>query len=277
MRRIAALVLAAFFLSGCGGGDQDAEDVLAQTADKLEEIESGTLGMRLVVTPKGEDGETVGFELRGPFALQGPGELPVARIDYTQIRGPERGKVTVVSTGRKAYVEVNDRAYELPPEQAGQLRRAGKELKEGKGLGELGLDDWIKDPELSDGGVVGGTETDRIDATLDVAAAARDLVQLGRSLGQGNLGRLSDADEQTIERATRSARLQVFTGEEDRLLRRLDIVVDLGFDVPSNLRAALGSLVGARIDFELTVDDPNRSVQVDEPKDVLPYSELPGR
>jgi outer membrane lipoprotein-sorting protein len=150
MRRIAALVLAVCFLSGCGGGDEDAEDVLAQTADKLEEIESGMLGMRLVVTPKGEDGETVGFELRGPFALQGPGELPVARIAYTQIRGSERGTVTVVSTGRKAYVEVNDQAYELPPEQAEQLRQAGKELKEGKGLGELGLDDWIKDPELSD-------------------------------------------------------------------------------------------------------------------------------
>ena len=275
MRRGAALVLAALSLAACGGGNDDAEDVLAKTADKLDEIESGTLGMRLVVTPKGDSGETVGFELRGPFAFDGPGDLPVVRIDYTQIRGSERGTVTVISTGRKAFVEVDGQAYELPPGQAEQLRQAGEDLAQGEGL-ELGLDDWIEDPKLSDGGAVGGSETDRIDAGLNVAAAVRDLAELGRTLGQRNLDRLSDADEKTIERATRSAKLRVFTGEEDRLLRRLSIDVDLGFDVPSNLRASLGNLVGARIDFDLTVDDPNRSVAVDEPKDALPYSELPG-
>jgi hypothetical protein len=276
MKRFAALSLAALTLTACGGGE-DAEDVLAETADNLEKIESGDLTMRLVLTPKGEGTETVGFELRGPFSLEGPGELPVARIAYTQIRGSQRATVTVVSTGRKAYVEVGGRAYELPPEQAAQLRQAGKELGQGEGLGELGLDDWIDDPQLSDGEVVDGVETDRIDAKLDVAAAAHDLVQLGRNLGQGSLGQLSDADEQTIERATRSAGLRLVTGEDDRLLRRLDIDVDLGFDVPTELRSALGSLVGARIDFELGVDDPNRSVRVEQPKDVLPYSELPGQ
>jgi hypothetical protein len=276
MRRLAILLVAGLTLAACGGSDGGAEDVLAETADNLEKIESGNLSMRLVVTPKGKDAETVGFELRGPFSLEGPGELPVARIAYTQIRGSERGTVTVVSTGRKAYVEVGGQAYELPPEQAGQLRQAGKALEQGKGLGELGIDDWIEDPELSDGGTVDGTETDRVDAGLDIAAAARDLVELGRGLGRKSLNRLSDTDGQTIQRATRSAKLRLFTGKEDRLLRRLDIDVDLGFDVPSDLRAALGSLVGARIDFELGVDDANRSVTVNEPKDVLPYSELPG-
>lgn len=277
MRRAAALVLACFSLAACGGGGDDAEDVLAETAENLEQIESGNLSMRLVVTPKGGDAETVGFELRGPFSLEGPGELPVARIAYTQIRGSERGTVTVVSTGRKAYVEVDGQAYALPPEQAVQLRHAGKELEQGEGLGELGVGDWIEDPELSEGGVVGGVQTDRIDAKLDVAAAAKDLVELGRTLGQAGIGRLSDGDEQTIERATRSAGLRLFTGEEDRLLRRLDIDVDLGFDVPARLRASLGSLVGARVDFELGVDEPNRPVQVAEPRSVLPYSQLPGR
>jgi hypothetical protein len=276
MRRVTALCLAAVSLAACGGSNGEAEDVLAETADNLEKIESGDLSMRLVVTPKGEDAEAFGFELGGPFSLEGPGELPVARIAYTQIRGSERGTVTVVSTGRKAYVEVEGQAYELPPEQAAQLRLAGRELEEGEGLGELGLDDWIKDPELSDGGSVGGTETDRIDADLDVATAAQDLVELGRGLGRGSLDSLADADEQTIERATRAATLRLFTGEEDRLLRRLEVAVDLGFDVPSELRGALGRLVGARIDFELGVEDPNRSVQVAEPRNVLPYSELPG-
>lgn len=276
MKRLAVLWLAVLSLAACGGGNGEAEDVLAETADNLETIESGDLSMRLVVTPKGGDTEAFGFELRGPFSLESPGELPVARIAYTQISGSERGTVTVVSTGRKAYVEVDGQPYELPPEQAAQLRLAGRELDEGEGLGELGVDDWIEEPELSDGGSVGDTETDRIDAKLDVATAAQDLVELSRGLGQGTLGDLSDADNQTIERATRSATLLLLTGQEDRLLRRLEVAVDLGFDVPSELRGALGRLVGARIDFELGIDDPNRVVRVAEPQNVLPYSELPG-
>src|SRR5918992_3733732 len=77
MRRLAALAAAALLASACGGGGTDAEDVLAETADNLEEIKSGDLSMRLVVTPKGEDAEPFGFELRGPFSLTAgakPGE-----------------------------------------------------------------------------------------------------------------------------------------------------------------------------------------------------------
>lgn len=275
MSRLRPLVLAVVVFAGCGGGDGGAEDVLAETADNLEQIESGRLSMRLVVTPTGAEAERVGFELEGPFSLEGAGELPVARMEYTQILGSARGAVTVVSTGRKAYVEVDGQAYELPPEQEEELRAAGAGLAEGAGLGELGLDDWIEDPNLSQGGVVAGVETDRIAAGLDVAAAAQDLVEVARGLPEGSLEELAEADERTIERATRSATLELFTGKDDRLLRRLSIDVDLGFDVPTALRSALGDLVGAQIEFELTVEDPNTPVTVEGPDGALPYSELP--
>ena len=204
MKRLAALSLASLSLAACSGEGKEAADVVAETADNLAQIKSGEVSIRLAVTPKSNEAQAFGFELRGPFSLDGPGELPVARIAYTQIRGSERGTVTVVSTGRNAYVEVDGQAYELPPEQAAQLRLAGRVLDEGEGLGELGVDDWIEEPELSDGGSVGDTETDRIDAKLDVAKAAQDLVELSRGLGQGALGDLSAVEEQLLERATRS-------------------------------------------------------------------------
>jgi hypothetical protein len=275
MRRVVAISLAVLGLAACGGNG-DAEDVLAETASNLEKIESGNLMMRLAVTPRGDDPERFGFQLRGPFSLAA-GKLPEARIEYTQFRGPEQATVTVISTEGKAYVEIDGQAYELARAQSEQLRAAAQELRKGQGLGELGLDDWIEDPKLSDGGTVDGVETDRIDATLDVPAAAQDLVELARGLAQGSLERLSEADEETVARATRSAKLQLFTGQDDRLLRRLDIDVDLGFDVPSELRAGLGELVGARIEFDLAVADPNRPVAVQRPQDVLPYTELPGQ
>jgi hypothetical protein len=273
MNRLAPFLLA-LVLAGCGGDGGEADDVLAETAERLEAIESGRLTMKLVVSPTGAEAEKVGFELEGPFSLDARGGLPIARIDYTKIRGSARGAVTIVSTGRKAYVEVDGQVYELPPEREDELRAAGAALAEGEGLGALRLDEWIEDPELSEGGTVAGVETDRIDARLDVAAAAQDLVEVARGLPQGSLEELAEADEQTIERATRSATLELFTGKEDRLLRRLSLDVDLGFDVPAALRSALGDLVGARIEFDLTVEDPNTTVTVEEPARALPYSEL---
>lgn len=70
---------------------------------------------------------------------------------------------------------------------------------------------------------------------------------------------------------------EVHTGKDDRLLRRPELEVDFGPDVPRELRGALGSLVGAKVLFELGVDDPNGTVTVAEPANALPASERPQR
>jgi hypothetical protein len=101
-------------------------------------------------------------------------------------------------------------------------------------------------------------------------------VELARAFGY-TFGPVADVDPQAIEAATRSTAVRLFTGEHDRLLRRLEVEIDLGFDVPSPLRRTLGRLEGARIDFEVSVSDVNRPVRVAEPRSVRPSSELPSR
>jgi hypothetical protein len=46
--------------------------------------------------------------------------------------------------------------------------------------------------------------------------------------------------------------------------------------VPESLRRALGEIVGAKIEFELSISDPNKPVSVPPPANPLPSSELPG-
>ncbi|MDQ3822595.1 MAG: hypothetical protein M3321_05080 [Actinomycetota bacterium] len=275
MRRHVALLAACALVAGCAGGGPDAEEVLSETAAKLGELRSGTLHLDLRVEPRGgTGGEEFGFALDGPFSLGGSGPLPVADVEYTQTVGDESATVGIVSTGRNAYIRVVGRTYEMPPEQAQQLRAAAGGLEASRGLGRFAIDQWIEDPEVDDGGEVGGAETDRVQADLDVVAAVRDLLALARQLGQ-DVPRLADRDAERLAESVRSSRFEVYTGKDDRLLRRLEIEVDFGLDVPRELREALGSLVGARILFELGVDDPNRPVRVAEPEDALPASELP--
>jgi hypothetical protein len=276
MKRGRLVVALSALLVGCGGGGGgNAQEVLSETAGKLGRIHSGTLHLDFRVEPRGDTGaREFGFTLDGPFSFGESGRLPVASVDYTQIAGGQSATVTLISTGEKAYVRTGGRTYELRPDQADQLRSAAGQLQSSGGLGEFAIDDWIQEPELHDGGDVGGAETDHVQAKLDVVIAARDLLGLMRQLS-GDAPQLDEHDADRLADSVRSSRFEVYTGKEDRLLRRLELEVDFGLDVPKELRGALGSLVGARVLFELGVDDPNRPVTVAEPGDALPATELP--
>jgi hypothetical protein len=262
VRRALAFLFASALLAGCGGGG--ANDVLGKTAANLGDIRSGTLAFDLLVTPRGgSGGPPFGFKLAGPFATRGSG-LPVTRMDYTQIANGKQQLVTLISTGSKGFMTIDGKTYELPEARLSPLRAVtaafgGKERS-------VPLDDWIRDAKVSDGGSVGGAETDHVHGDLDVAHAAADLGTLafgGRDL--------SDAERKQLADATRSATIDVWSGKDDRLLRKLAIDVDLGFDVPPDLRAALGKLVGARLQLTMAVSAPNRPVSVKPPSGALPY------
>ena len=257
MTRLAALLgaVALVAVAGCGGGSgPNAKDVLEQTAANLAKIRSGTLAVHLLVTPQG-NGQPFGFDLRGPFAFR-RGGLPLARLVYTQIANGNRASATLVSDGSHAYyVTVNGAKRPLSPAQAQVLRSvSGQTTAAG---GRIVVGDWLVHAKASDG----GNGTDKVTAQLDVANAVDGLLGAARLAGQ-NVRQLSTRDAKRLRDAVRSTSFVVYSGKKDRLLRELDMSIDLGFDVPQELRAALGSLVGARIDFTLKLDRPNQPVAI---------------
>lgn len=131
-------------------------------------------------------------------------------------------------------------------------------------------------PELSDGEDVGGDETDRIRADLDAHAAVRDLLGLAEKAGAGSLGSPATADVKRLSDAVEHATVDVLTGKDDGLLRRLHLELDLGLDVPDPFRATLGSIVGAGVELKLTIEHPNEAVSIRTPPDAHPTSEFPG-
>jgi hypothetical protein len=280
VRRPAAVVLALFALAGCGGesGTSNPGEALSQTAAKLGEIRSGTLRFKLAVEPR-EEGGDFGFELSGPFQLGEPGALPVARIDYTQTAGDERETVTLTSTGERAFVTVDGTAYELPPDRADELREAGEALGgDGGGSGgleELKIDDWIVEAESSDGGDVGGADTDKIEAELDVVAAVNDLIELSGGVGGPDLDPVEGPEAEQLRDAVKDAKLEVWTGDDDRLLRRLRLEADFDPSLPEGLEE-LARAAGSKVLFELEIDGPNERVEVEQPEDPRPPSEFPG-
>jgi hypothetical protein len=250
MKRLA--VLACVALAGCGGGDS-ARDVLAGTADHMKDIRSATVSLTLLMEPREGTKGRFGFALSGPVDL-GDGGLPVARLRYTQYAGDQRGDATLTSTGRAAWVQPEgEPAVRLGAEQTAPLEQAARQLT---GDGGLAVDDWIRDAEVSEEG-----ETDHVTAELDPGVALR---QVFAAMGD-RAPRLDDDGVRELRKVVDEARLELWSGHEDRLLRRLRVRIGFKAAVPGNLKSTLGDLVGGRLRFDVDLSDLNRPVKVSPP------------
>jgi hypothetical protein len=255
----AALPVAAFVvLTGCGQSGTPVQRAMHDTAARLDRIRSASMDLSMTAESPGAKGP-VGFAMKGPFALPGKAGLPVANLTVTELRGAQTYRASFVSTGQQAYVVRGGRPVALPSETS-------FDLEGGNGLGSLRIDRWLRSPRLSDGGTVGGADTDKIEAGLDVAAAFDDLGRLGERLGTSALAGLrplDDAAKAQLARAASSSSIEVWTGAKDRLLRRLVLKVTLapGGALPEALR----KMVPVTLSFTLGLSAVNEPVHVDPP------------
>jgi hypothetical protein len=250
VRRVSPVVaLLALAVSGCGSSG--ASSVVAETGKNVAKIHSGVLDLKLLVTP--HDGSpTFGFELKGPFSLQ-PGKPPIARIVYTQIANGKSAFATLVSNGRRVWVISGGRTKELPAAQARELTFRG-------GFSGMDIGSWIRDAKVSSG----SPGVDRVTGKLDVVAAANGLTGVAALAGR-NVPTIQGDDAKRLEAATTASKVELLTSTGDRLLRRLRVSANLGFNVPDSLSRALGTKVGTKIDFMLAVKLPNSRVVVQGP------------
>jgi hypothetical protein len=246
MRRLLIFAAAATLLAaGCGGSEESSP--LRQTADHLGDIHSGTLSLDFSLTPAGSP-KGVGVQLQGPFSLQGKGPLPIARISYAQRAGATR-RATFVSNGRQAYVATGGRTVRLSPQQLSGLRvGAGQK----RSLDDLGLhvDRWVQRPKVAAGPRLDGKETQRITGTLDAKEALADLAR-----ASGGASGLSQADAKRLSRTVSGSAVEIVSGKDDHLLRRLRLSVNLA--VPPDLRAKVGGKAGLRVLLRLGIARPN--------------------
>ncbi len=256
--RLLALCCAAFLGASCG---LVGSDPLERAASSLRDIRSGTLGFRLLAETEG--GQEAGFFLRGVFSLPEGAELPLADLSYGRLGISGEPDTGFVSTGEAAFVEVDGQAYELPPAAVESLVGAAEPADEGP-FGELELEDWVKEPEVSDGRPIdaNGGESVVIEGDLDVVRALNDLLDLARGTGGFDVPPLEGEEAERLEAAVESARLETMTDDDD-VFRRLEIEVELGADAPESLSEPLADLLGVGFKLQVSIDEPNEPVHVE--------------
>jgi hypothetical protein len=247
VRRVApVLALVVLCAAGCGSGS-----VVSETGKNLGKIHSGVLDLKLIVTPQ-DGSDPFGFELKGPFALR-EGKLPVARIAYTQVANGTSATATLVSNGARVWVVSDGGTNELTSAETSRLRAP-------ESLRGMDIGSWIRDETVSSG----PDGTDRVRGKVDVVAVANGLRDIAALAGR-RIETIEGRDADRLRDALRASRVELLTSKKDRLLRRLALFANLGFAVPESLKQALGTTVGAKVDFVFAVARPNSRVVVTGP------------
>lgn len=266
MKRFGMIVagLAVFATAACSA--PPAVDALRDTANNMNKIRSGELSFRLSVADAGEG--KAGFELVGPFSFDDGRTLPVAQIRYAETGGKQRIESTFISDGNEAYLVNGDDAFRLPPESVAGLKRGGSK----QSLPELQIGGWIRDAKVAGEQSMDGKTVTHVTANLDPVAALNDLFAMAREVGAApdGLGPFEGDDAGLIRRSVRSATMDLWTGKDDRLLRRLLIEMRFAADATPDLANALGRYAGASLSLELAIERPNGTVTVTPPANALP-------
>jgi hypothetical protein len=285
-------LLAMTVVTGCGGGSSgnaassstDVGQLLKDTFSGKHTMKSGRIGLALRASAQGGSSSSQGpisVNLSGPFQTQGTGKLPKLDLEATIQGAGQNLTAGVVSTGDKGFVKFQGQSYVVSDSVFQQFKqgyeqaqaRAGKQQTQS--LATLGIDPqrWLKNPRNEGDAQVGGTDTIRITGDVDVPKLLDDInTALGRarSLGvQGSAGlpqQLTPQQREEAAKAIQKLSVQIYTGKEDRTLRRM--VIDL---------AAKAKAQTVAVNFDLQFTDVNEDQSISAPSGAKPFDQLLSR
>ena len=288
---LALIVAGALGLGACGGGGGggDADKVLKETFAGNKKVTSGKVEIKLGLDPEGGSlGGPLSLTLSGPFQSQGPKTLPKFDFDLALSLGAGRTITAgAISTGDDGFLKFENDSYEVPSDIFAQFKTGYEKSQaqnSGKGnqsFASLGVDPrkWLDDAKTEDDTDVAGTPTTHVSATVDVSKFLDDVNHilnragdLGVSRSQQIPSQLTDKQRKAIEDNVEDARFDVFSGKDDKALRRLTIEVK--FKIPEKQRASAQGLSGGTISFDLTLADLNQSQTIAAPSNPKPFEDL---
>jgi hypothetical protein len=303
-RLLAAVVALLALLAGalgavaCSDDGQDAAGVLAATFGEDKDVRSGRIDLSVRVDAPGlADLEgPVGLRLSGPFATSGDGELPRFDLGLRLDGGGRTLDAGAVSTGDRGFLRLRGQAYAVDEELFAQFRAGYAEQARctdgdgGAGLAALGVDPrrWLRGAEVVGTDEVGGVAATHVRAGVDVPRLLEDVDRVlaragaagGRSAGcpagdaaggDDGASRLSAAERRRLAESVRDARVEVWSGEDDRIVRRLNVALRLA--APEGEAADRAGT----LQLDLLLGAVNEDVEIRAPAGARPLEALTGR
>lgn len=280
---VALALISALLLGACGGGGDDNEDpqrVLTETFSNPTQIKSGNFDLDLKVEANGGDSPgTLEVKLGGQFQSQAPDQFP--QFDFDVSLRAESGSQSfsgsggLTVTGDRAFVNIQGTDYTVPQRlydrfasNYARLQRQNGSNPQSGLLQRLNIDvaRWLTDLKNEGNEDVEGQKTIHISGKANVPQIVRDLKTIAKDAGR-SLGNIDVSQLDQLNNTIQSGDVDVNTGDNDKLLRRLGLAFQL--KPPPGTPGAPDSL---DFHFQLNLADVNKPQTIRAPANAQPLT-----
>ncbi len=291
---IALALLVSAFVAACGSSSSNSEDpqqALKETFNNPKKITSANLDLSVSADVSGSQSGNFTAAVTGPFQSS-EDKTKFPQLDLTaKVSGQGSGTPGIsfegglIATDTDAFVEYQGQAYQVPSslfqqfaaQYAAQQRAAqaaGGSSNGSSVLKQFGIDPatWLTNVSNEGTADVGGVTTIHISGDADVAKIIGDFGKIAQQL-PSSTGTLPSTDQlKQVEDAVKTAHIDVYTGEDDHLLRKLAITLDIA--PPAGTASGISDV---SIDFSITLNDVNQPQTITAPQNAKPLSDLTGQ
>lgn len=284
-------------IAACGGGSgADARKVVNQTFQGKKRVDSGKLNLSMTANLRAtglaatQVKEPIVIRMSGPFQSRGNTQLPAMDLQLSATGSGQDFSAGAVSTGDKGYVTFQGKPYSVPDSVFAKFKRGFEQQQKQDNqapnnldLKALGInpDAWLKNPKNEGDEDVGGATTTHVSSEVDIDALLKDLDNLLRRADQLGLSKqqlqqvprgLNSQSRQQIKASIKKAKVDIWTGKDDKTLRRLRL--DLSFELPPALQTQAQGVQGGDVKLDLEIADVNKPQDIKAPANPRPWSEL---
>lgn len=273
-----AIAAACLLIAACGGAGKTSAKVTAarlvsQAVSASDAVDSGQLSLTVILNLDGIkelDSQPVTLDLTGPFQRDADGQLSADLGATIEVAGTT-DKLEVVLLPGHLYLGIGGTFYDLPRNQPqATTGSTGDTGPSGGLLDTLGQRGWLTNLRDLGSADVGGVTTEHVSGDIDVSrvlGAATSAPGSGSTGASGVAGLLP-----LLAQAITSAKVDVYTGVADHIVRRLHLAV--AFTVPALAATALDGLSGGSLDLDATLTDLGRPQTIVAPANSQPRSRL---
>jgi hypothetical protein len=285
-----AVISCVCLLSACGGAPGSAQSLLDETFSGHTPIESGEVNLSFAVSAIGHSATTkpLAVTLTGPFENTSTGKLPRFALQLQLNAAGHALQAGATSTGSALFVQLAGTWFSTPADTYKALEEgyakatsSSSATKAHSTFSALGIEPghWLSDPTKAGTATISGVTTEHITASVDTSAFIADvskLSQAGGALGlpspSGSSGSLSPAVVDELAKSIKSAHVDIYTGQSDHLLRRLE--VSAAITGTPQTQALLGGLSSANVKVVLEFSSLNKPQSITAPSNPQPPSQL---
>ncbi|MDQ3721681.1 MAG: hypothetical protein M3376_01120 [Actinomycetota bacterium] len=295
---VSALLLAV--LVGCGGGDSSSGDkpsadknaapnspevkkLLRETFGPNDKATSGNISGIIDLTVKGlpRYKEPIQISFVGPFT--DAGGQPEAMLDVSlKLRGGILGG-DIYLKGDEAFIGLGTTAFQIPASIATPLRKpladTGNPLGAVLGVFSIHPEKWAKNPRIVGNERIAGIDTIHGTAEIDTQALFLDLATLAKRLTSLRITEITGLPRkvdrparQALSRSVTSATGDVYTGADDKVLRRAKF--NMLIEPSAKDRRILGGFTSIKVAANLDVTDVGAAQKVNVPANRGSYDAL---